>query len=369
MSALPNPSLPDHLREEMVRLHRAGFSLLPLGGGDNGKSPRVADWARKHLSLSQSFGPMHRSGVAMYGIRLGGLVVVDLDADDAQLVADLEVRFGPSPVHVKTPRGRHLYYRANDALPNLRGENLPVDIKSGPTAYVAGPYSQRPDGGLYEPVKGALGLDALPTLNTQDCAPVAAMKRPARILEGDRHNELVKQAMKRVRHVSGHAELVADLGDIRDQWCECPVTMPDSELEGIASWAWKARLDNRLYDGRRSAFRVDRQALDLLRGEPAQEDALALYVRLLDQHGHTPGKKFPLCQKAMKKADLTALSRDRFLAARQLLESAGLLKKATNHKAGSRKQTFTLTMPIAEPEAENIKTIPCRGRGETGGGP
>ena len=70
------------------------------------------------------------------------------------LVARLEARFGSSPVHIKTPRGRHLYYRATGAVPNLRGEGLPVDIKTGACSYVMGPLSVRPDGGFYDPVKG-----------------------------------------------------------------------------------------------------------------------------------------------------------------------------------------------------------------------
>jgi hypothetical protein len=34
---------------------------------------------------------------------------------------------------------------------NLRGEGLPVDVKSGPSTYVVGPLSQRPDGGSTGP--------------------------------------------------------------------------------------------------------------------------------------------------------------------------------------------------------------------------
>jgi hypothetical protein len=43
-------------------------------------------------------------------------------------IAQMEARFGQSPVHVKTPRGQHLYYLAGDVMPNLRSEGLPVDI-------------------------------------------------------------------------------------------------------------------------------------------------------------------------------------------------------------------------------------------------
>lgn len=95
----------------------------------------------------------------MYGIRLDGLAVIDCDTDDPALIAEMEARFGASPGHVRTPRGLHLYYRLfyQATVPNLRSEGLPVDIKTGPRSYAVGPGSERPDGGLYVPVRGLLG--------------------------------------------------------------------------------------------------------------------------------------------------------------------------------------------------------------------
>jgi hypothetical protein len=82
--------------------------------------------------LARVLAPLYRAGSQVYGIRLDDLAVIDCDTDSAELVAALEARFGPSPVHVRTPRGRHLYYRATTKAPNLRAEGLPVDIKTGP---------------------------------------------------------------------------------------------------------------------------------------------------------------------------------------------------------------------------------------------
>lgn len=355
MTALRQSALPQNLRDEMARLHRLGFPLVPLGGGDDGKRPLLRGWADERLPLARIFGPMNRTGVAMYGIRLDGLAVVDCDTDDPRLVAGLEARFGPSPVQVQTPRGRHLYYRANGKPPNLRGEGLPVDIKTGQTAYVAGPRAVRPDGGQYAPVKGVLGVDALPTLNSHSSGPVAHLSPPASIMTGTRHIGLVKFAMQRVAHVASLEALAADLRQVRDDWCETPETMPESELAGIAGWAWDCRLGNRLYAGRMSAFPLHRQSLDLLRGKPAQEDAIALYVRLVDLHSHTPGKTFPLCHRAMKEAGLTSLSKARFLAARRALEEVGLLKLVGRHQAGKKMQTFALAMPLDV--SENVQSL------------
>ncbi|MBE0455552.1 MAG: bifunctional DNA primase/polymerase [Roseovarius sp.] len=356
MSALVKSDLPEDFRAEMARLHRAGFYLLPLGGGDDGKKPLLRGWADQRLTLSQVLGPMHRTGVAMYGVRLDDLAVVDCDTDDPDLVTELEARFGPSSVHVRTPRGRHLYYRLTGKAPNLRGEGLPVDIKTGPRAYVAGPHSMRPDGGIYAPVRGVLGVDALPPLKTPSRVPVTTVSPPAPILTGTRHVELVKFAMKRVAHVASLEALTADLRQLRDGWCETPGTMPESELAGIAGWAWRCRLENRIFHGRMSEFRVHRQALDLLRGINGQEDALALYTRLVDLHGHTPGKTFPLCHKAMRDAGHTSLSRERFIVARRLLQRVGLLQLMSKHRAGAKLQTFALAMPLVE--ASEVGQIP-----------
>lgn len=157
MGAQLKEHLPDDFRNQLARLVRAGFPLLPLGGGGDGKAPLLRAWAGPVLPLARILAPLYRSGSQVYGIRLDGLAVVDCDDDSPDLVAQLEARFGPSPVHVTTPRGRHLYYRATGQPPNLRVEGLPVDIKTGTRAYVVGPWSIRPDGGRYRPVKGMLG--------------------------------------------------------------------------------------------------------------------------------------------------------------------------------------------------------------------
>lgn len=329
MTALRQSNLPDSIRDEMARLKGAGLHLLPL----NGKAPLLRAWAGQSLTLAQILGPMYRAGSLAYGVRLDGLAVIDCDSADHDLIAAIEARFGPSPVHVKTPRGMHLYYLAGIA-PNLRREGLPVDIKTGARAYVVGPWSQRPDGGIYRPVRGMLGQDVL--------RPLRSTQSPQPIPNGHRHDTLLKEAMKMVELVDSTDELLANLAALRDDWCADPATMPDSELQGIAAWAWDCRLNNRVYHGRDSAFRVDRAALDALRGNA---DAIALFVLLVDQHGHAIGKRFPLDFAAMRAAGLIDLSVPRLRAARRAMERAGLLRMVGNHRAGSKCQTFALARP------------------------
>jgi len=338
MNANPIPAVPEAIRTEMARLTGAGLRLLPLGGGEDGKAPLLRRWADPGVTLSQILGPMFRNGSQVYGIRLEGLAVVDCDTDDPKLVEQLEARFGASPVHVKTPRGRHLYYRAGGAVPNLRSEGLQVDIKTGARSYVVGPLSVRPDGGIYTPLKGELGIDDLPPLKLSTVPSAPSVP----ILTGHRHVTLVREALQMVEYVDCAEELQANLKALRDNWCADPGAMPDAELCGIAAWVWQCRLENRVYAGRNSAFKVQRTVLDALKGLPNNADALALYVTLVDYHGHRPGKSFPLAFDAMREAGILSLSKPRLREARRTLERIGVLRLVGKHKAGSKRQTYAL---------------------------
>ncbi len=145
-----------------------------------------------------------------------------------------------------------------------------------------------------------------------------------------------------VETVDDMDELLHNLICCRDEQCESPGTIPDSELHKIAAWAWTRRLEGKVYRGRDSEFRLHREALDALRGLPNSSDAIALFVLLQDAHGHIPGKLFSLIWEGMRGAGLTDLSERRFLAARRALEDAGILVVAGNHCAGKRSRSYRL---------------------------
>ena len=175
-----------------------------------------------------------------------------------------------------------------------------------------------------------------------------------------------------VEQVAGPEELTAHLTALRDDLCGSPATMPDSELRGIAGWAWQQLLKGEIYNGRDSGFRISRLALDGLRGKPGGSDATALFVLLSDLHGHIPGKRFALDYEAMRSAGLTDLSSRGFRSARRMLEGAGLLRLVGKHRAGSHCQTFTLLrLRSGLSDADNVLTLPSPvlgGReGEEGG--
>ncbi|KAA9005941.1 bifunctional DNA primase/polymerase [Histidinibacterium aquaticum] len=361
MTALPRLVPSAIPSDEMARLHQAGYSLLPLGGGEDGKSPIIGFKGKSRLPLKRILAPMHRNGSTCYGIRLGGLAVVDCDVDDPGLIEKMEARFGGSPVHVRTPRGRHLYYRASGAgqFPNLRKEGLPVDIKRGANAYVAGPGSVRSDGGCYFPAEGDLAADRLPELRL----PTRSQQQRSHGIEkGTRNYALSVVAIQMVETVDDPDELFGNLAFIRDDECEDPASIPDEELRRIADWAWACRLEGRVYMGRNSEFRVHRYALDLLAEYPNASDAIALFVTL---HGHIAGKTFALSFKGMRDAGRTDLSERRFLAARRSLEGAGLLEVASRHRAAHHARSYRLKrLHPAIAFASNVSQLrPAQGEG------
>lgn len=338
---------------EISRLYGAGFSLLPLGGGDDGKSPLTSFKSADRLPVKRVLGILHSKNSASYGIRLDGLAVIDCDVDDPALVEQMEARFGASPVHVATPRGVHLYYRHDGGtLPNLRGEGFDVDIKRGASSYVVGPHSIRPDSAKYRPVKGALGVDELPPIIT---GTTTARTKTGAIATGNRNRELSLEAIRMVEAVNDPDELFGNLAFLRDEQCENPSSIPDEELRKIADWAWTKRLEGRVYRDRDSEFRINRNALDMLAGYENASDAIALLVTLQAHHGHISGKTFALNHTSMVKAGHTSLGRRRFNAAIQTLLKSGLLGVAKEYSVGRSHRSYRLLR--VQPDLPKVQSI------------
>ena len=150
-------------------------------------------------------------------MRLDGIIVLDVDTQDPVLIARLEQGFGPAQVKVLTPRGMHLYYAAGGAIPVLRAEKLPVDVKIGPHAFVVGPYSCRPDGGRYTYLKGRIGEVELTPLRMHETAITGTTTRQHKLPDvGNRHISLRAKALKMVQVVDTLDELNANLEALRD---------------------------------------------------------------------------------------------------------------------------------------------------------
>ncbi len=161
------------LRQEIIRLHTAGFGILPIGAGEDGKKPLLGYKNTPQIPLRNALGAMYDKGSQMYAVRLPGLLVVDIDTDTPEAHAYVEQHFGASTVQVKTPRGMHHYYHLPKGTPipkSVRLDKIAIDFKGGMNSYVAGPMSIRPDGGQYIPVSGVLGTTHLPVFQNRSKA-------------------------------------------------------------------------------------------------------------------------------------------------------------------------------------------------------
>ena len=199
---------------EALQLHDVGLAVLPAVA-DDGKSVHGVmngfhNWRRRlpREKVEQLF-TKHPGGCIALLVGHCGLVVVDCDDDDALAVA--EVRFGYTPILVRTPSGRggHLYYRAPIEpvrQANLRqAEGLAIDIKAGKGAYVIAPPSVRPSNGIaYRFERGSWAdLRTLPPFNAAAKATVPRRQ----VDKGNRNGHLFRRALGFARDCETQAEL------------------------------------------------------------------------------------------------------------------------------------------------------------------
>ena len=176
----------DHARQ----MADNGLAVIPLGrdrkpkvdGFDRWSRPpskrTIAKWADKHAEANIGIIP-----------GLSGAWIADVDTnEDVDAVEEL---LGPTPLHVETNRGRHLYYhKPCERVPgNLRKYGLNVDFKAGNSVVIA-PPSIHESGHIYR-LEAAdwSALGALPRPNVeqlrqflkrQSKQTVAATKRDMR---------------------------------------------------------------------------------------------------------------------------------------------------------------------------------------------
>jgi hypothetical protein len=110
-------------------------------------------------------------------------------------------------------------------------------------------------------------------------------------------------------------------------------------------------IDNK-FQGRDSAFYINRRELDAILSVENASDAMYLFVLLVSQHAHIKGKTFALDFDGMRRSKTTNLSKPRLRAARRALQKLGLLELASNHQAGTVHQKFRLLRSGKAPRFE-----------------
>jgi hypothetical protein len=322
--AEPTDGLKSQLIETMHRFFRMGFVLIPLGGSD-GKKPLISGWNGRRLSLDVCLKRMATVNSMTYGVRLDGLLVIDLDTKNEatrKLFAD---RFSPSPLVVKTGRGEHHYYRHDGLVPAaIREPDVAIDFKTGGSAFVVGPGSVRPDGKTYDIQSGDVAVE-LPTFRDRRPPATPEPITTGKVSIGERNGALYRRSIEYAPCADSLDGLVADLAAMRDIEFDDAASVTDTEIIKVAGWAWGLRLEGRLWAGRNSTVRINRLVLDCLLPLPNGAEAYALYSVVMANHSHQPGKTFSIVPDAMISAGLLKIGRRQIYRARDLLLEFGLI--------------------------------------------
>lgn len=357
-------SLSPVLTAELSRLYAAGFWLMPLGGED-GRTPA--------LRFKKDDGaPVGRHPLASvvnklitipsrnYAIRLNGLLVVDIDTDTSDARDYVERRFGASTVQVKTRRGVHHWFRFEGKPPaKVRLPGIAIDFKAGVQQLAAGPFAERKDGAQYLPLKGRLeSISALPEFIDRE-PPVELEQEisftPAgKVAVSSRNTALWRASIEYAPCVDSLAALAADLRAHRDWHFDNPESVSDDEVRRVAEWAWQKRCDNQIWSGRSSEVRFPRSTMDRLLRHKHGSDAFLVYCLLRSEHGHIPGRVFPIVPAAMREAGLIEMSRNRLYRAIHVLVGEGFLKDLGQDGLNRAKRYQLVGRDVSERGGESV---------------
>ena len=320
-----HPRLPPVITSEISRLYSAGFSLLPLGGPD-GKKPIVEYRDRKRLPLSMLVDRMANAGSRTFGLRLKGLLVVDVDADTPQAREYVARQFGTSPARTRTGRGFHYFRLAGVKPKQVRLPGISIDFKSGENEFVVGPQSERPDAVVYWPEGRLTALEGLPWFDDRDdnASEPEPAKCNGRYPQGVRHQMLKRRAHQLALAADSFGDLFANLLAFREWEIENPADFSDARLEKLALWFWHKRENGELWSGRNSVVQIHRVALDELarRGEGL---GFLLYGILVSTHGHNLEALFAIVPDGLRTSGRLKAGRRQIYAAIDLLMELGLL--------------------------------------------
>jgi len=316
-------------------------------GGDKGKQPLLTYSKYRRHPFDLVMQRLEEENSHTYGIRLKGLVVLDIDVDDENLIYEMHRRFGYTDCIVKTDRGFHLYYSTSEkVILSLHEEGLSIDVKQGLNAFAVGPHSLRPDGVLYQFLREPFSLCDVPPIKQEKKSSFGTVVSASNKAQtGIRHNFLLKKAHEYIEHVESKEELLQNLLYDRDTYCADPSSVPDVEVDGIANWIWDKRLKNNIYSKSNSAFRISRQAFHQIRALPNGHVALDLYLYLNDKHGHILGKMFQISVHALQRTAGFAFGQKALRRAINQLLELGYLKICKTYSVGKHGRIFQLSTP------------------------
>ena len=284
----------------MAEHSRQGYSLLPIGGGKEGKAPLLAlkgpDYALKQVSAV-----MQTKGSRAFAIRADDLVIVDLDTINEATIKYAKERFGEPSYRVDTDRGEHWYYRdVGNPIPSkkIRENGISIDIKAGRTSYVLAAGSVRADGKRYRAVGRLLAPDELNPFRDRKAIGPSVARANGKIPKGSRNEEFVKWLVAGITIFTDLEEAYLEAVSYRDYHFENPESYPDNEVLKQVKWAWGLRVSGRLYAEKPivPVPTVIGKAL-IKRG---MTDEFALYFELIGRGGFDRNKRLEIVPKKLR---------------------------------------------------------------------
>ena len=316
--------------------------------GESGKTPLVNAWSsfRVAPSVQTVTRWAARYPNANVGIipHLSGLVVVDIDTLDADLLEQMILRFGQTVMVVRTPGGHHLYYCARTPVgsQNLRSsENLPIEIKCSRTLVVAPPSVNQLNGQLYRFIQG--GWDQLPYLPYFDNSTLVASHVTYRagksgqvVEEGKRNNELFRRLLAEAAAGFEFEELLNIAFELNET--SLKPKLECDEVRRTVESAWGYEIEGKNWFGKQARAVFNRAEIFKLAAEKSGGSAMVLLGLLRMSHG-SKRVPFAIARVAMVRAgSLPGWTEYRIRVARDVLLKLGYLRRTEeNNKAKKRR--------------------------------
>jgi hypothetical protein len=223
-----------------------GIPTFPVDIAGKNKKPTIRYYMKVGYPASSQlvlkFGDADALGFVLG--RRSRITVLDIDTPDERVLADGLVRYGKTPVIIRTGSGNYqAWYKHDGETRRIRPlPGQPIDILGG--GFVVAPPSRGANAN-YQYIEG--GLDDLANLPTMRHAPdTAHSKAPEKTPQGvgTRNIELWKTCMREARYCD-NLESLLDVA--RTQNAIYAVPLADAEVVKTASsaWGYEQRGENR----------------------------------------------------------------------------------------------------------------------------
>lgn len=282
------------------------------------KRPAVRNYLKIGLKASTEFAARYADEEA-FGLacRRSGITILDVDAPDERLLADVMCELGPSPFVVRSGSGNfQAWYKNNGEKRCIRPDPCrPIDILGD--GFVVAPPSIGSKG-AYEIVTGSLDdLANLPPMRSMQLFSKIAPPKPLEV--GRRNETLWRFCMVSTRRHDGFADLMKAAMAYNAKAFQEP--LQEAEVAKVAASAWGKEQSGQNWFGTGGRVVFDLDEVDRL--ALRHPDAFILLAFL---KRHNWNKREFIIANAM--AQSIGQTRKRFAAARRQLEIGGQIQQA-----------------------------------------